>query len=230
MKCRDGKPFSAFALFWLMLAGYLILTTTPSARADLVEEVEDLERQGRPERQTVPGVSATPTAPRPATNDPGVEQSKAKTAEKSGSKTRGDKQKKAANRSPVLFESKNLQAMKDQGEIVLKEEVIITQSDFRLEADEATIYFDQKTREAVKVIASGRVKAFKEDQDLKERVKAECHEAVFYSQERKMILRGNAKLWRGADLIRGKKIIYDLDTGRITAERIEGVVQPGGKK
>ena len=230
MKCRDGKPFSAFALFWLMLAGHLVLTATPSARADLVEEVEDLERQGRPERQMVPGVSVAPMAPRPANNDPGGQQSKAKTAEKGGSKTRGDKQRKSAKRSPVLFESKNLQAMKDQGEVVLKEEVIITQGDFRLEADEATIYFDQKTKEAVKVIASGRVKAFKEDQDLKERVKAECHEAVFYSQERKMILRGNAKLWRGADLIRGKKITYDLDTGRITAERIEGVVQPGGKK
>lgn len=120
--------------------------------------------------------------------------------------------------------------MKDQSRVILKEDVLITQGDFRLQADEATIYFDQKTREAMKVIASGRVKAFKSDVELKQRVKAECNEAVFYNQERKMVLRGNAKLWRGEDLVRGKQITYELDTGWIKAERVEGVVQPGGKK
>ena len=43
----------------------------------------------------------------------------------------------------------------------------------------------------------------------------------------KVILKGNARLWRGPDLVRGKQITYELDTGWIRAERVVGKVQPG---
>ncbi len=205
------------------------LAPAPRAWADLVEEVEDLDRPQRPEQQPTP----KPQAPEKLGDKSGEklgDRFDEKPAVKSSGKVRGGKRPKPGKRAPVQFESKSLQAMKDQSRVILKEDVLITQGDFRLQADEATIYFDQKTREAMKVIASGRVKALKSDVELKQRVKAECNEAVFYNQERKMILRGNAKLWRGEDLVRGKQITYELDTGWIKADRVEGVVQPGGKK
>ncbi len=208
----------------ISVAALVALLCGEVALGDLVEEVEDLDRQQRPEQQQTPVVSESPKPPKPAGNDPGIPSPK---PQEKG-KTKGSKRK--STRAPVQFESKALQAMKDQNRVMLKEDVIVTQGDFRLEADEATIYFDPVTREANKVIAVGRVKAFKSDPELKQRVKAECNEAVFHNQERKMILRGNAKLWRGEDLVRGKQITYELDTGWIKADRVEGVVQPGGKK
>ena len=42
-------------------------------------------------------------------------------------------------------------------------------------------------------------------------------------------LEGNARLWRGADLVRGKKIIYEMDTGWIRADRVAGEVHPPEK-
>ncbi|NDE13654.1 lipopolysaccharide transport periplasmic protein LptA [bacterium] len=208
----------------VLMGTVFAVSCAPVGLADLVEEVEDLDRLQRTEQQTMPAVSESPRSPKPAGNDPGVPSPKAQEKGKS----RGSRRKAA--RAPVQFESKALQAMKDQNRVMLKEDVIVTQGDFRLEADEATIYFDPVTREADKVIAIGRVKVFKSDPELKQRVKAECNEAVFHNQDRKMILRGNAKLWRGEDLVRGKQITYELDTGWIKADRVEGVVQPGGRK
>lgn len=248
MKCRKSSgAFVRTLLLLSMAVAACASAVVPSAWADLVEEVEDLDRQPRPEQQPTPGSSDTPAAvplrsergpvtpaPKPQVKDKTEDKTDDKTDEKAedkaGGKVRGEKRHKPLKRAPIQFESKSLQAVKDQSRVVLQEDVLITQGDFRLQADEATIYFDKKTRDATKVIASGRVKAFKSDVELKQRVKAECNEAVFYNQERKMVLRGNAKLWRGEDLVRGKQITYELDTGWIKADRVEGVVQPGGKK
>ena len=245
MKCR--KSSGAFVRTLLLLSTAVAACASavaPSAWADLVEEVEDLDRQPRPEQQPTPSSSSDTSAtvplrsergpvtpaPKPQVKDKTDDKTDEKAEDKTGGKVRGEKRHKPLKRAPIQFESKSLQAVKDQSRVVLQEDVLITQGDFRLQADEATIYFDKKTREATKVIASGRVKAFKADVELKQRVKAECNEAVFYNQERKMVLRGNAKLWRGEDLVRGKQITYELDTGWIKADRVEGVVQPGGKK
>ncbi len=247
MKCRNSSGAFARTLLLSMAVAACASAVAPSARADLVEEVEDLDRQPRADQQPTPSSSDTPSAaplrsergpvtpaPKPQVKNKADEKTEDKaedrTDDKAGGKVRGEKRHKPVKRTPIQFESKSLQAVKDQSRVVLQEDVLITQGDFRLQADEATIYFDKKTREAMKVIASGRVKAFKSDVELKQRVKAECNEAVFYNQERKMVLRGNAKLWRGEDLVRGKQITYELDTGWIKADRVEGVVQPGGKK
>lgn len=213
-------------VFLIRALALSVLLAVQPAVADLVEEVEDLDRQPEGAQQPSPAATEAAKPPRPTGNEPGVPAPKGQ--EKDKSKPKGPRRKAA--RAPIQFESKALQAMKDQNKVMLKEDVIVTQGDFRLEADEATIYFDPGTREANKVIAVGRVKAFKSDPELKQRVKAECNEAVFHNQERKMVLRGNAKLWRGDDLVRGKQITYELDTGWIKADRVEGVVQPGGKK
>ena len=40
----------------------------------------------------------------------------------------------------------------------------------------------------------------------------------------------NARLWKGGHLIKGKKIIYDLNSGMISVDEARGVVQPGELK
>jgi hypothetical protein len=43
-------------------------------------------------------------------------------------------------------------------------------------------------------------------------------------------MEGNARLWRGTDLVRGKKIVYEMDTGWIRGDRVAGELHPGDQK
>jgi lipopolysaccharide transport protein LptA len=196
-----------------------------AAFADLVDEVEDLERQSRPDKQPAP-------VPSPA--DSRGEKDKPAGGESEPAPSTPGKPRKGvkgkSDRPPVQFESRSLQGMKDQGRVILKDDVIVTQGDFRIESDEATIIFENKSKEVTKVLASGRVKISRAAPEIKDRIKAECNEAVFHNVDRKVVLKGNARLWRAEDLVRGKQITYELDTGWIKADRVEGVVQPGKER
>lgn len=104
---------------------------------------------------------------------------------------------------------------------------MVTQGDLRIEADKAAVHFDQKTEEVSRVVATGNVKIFRVDPDTQQKVRAESNEVLFDNMQRKVTLKGNARLWRGPDLVRGKQITYELDSGWIKADRVEGIVQPG---
>ena len=56
-------------------------------------------------------------------------------------------------------------------------------------------------------------------------MRSESREAFFDNVARIVILKGDPKLWRGKDIVRGRKITYDLKTGWIKSDRVEGVVQ-----
>jgi lipopolysaccharide transport protein LptA len=70
------------------------------------------------------------------------------------------------------------------------------------------------------------VKISKSSEDPDERVVARGDEATFFNKTRKIVLNGNARLWRGGDLIKGKKIDYDMNTGWITVDSAEGIIDP----
>ncbi len=216
-------------ILWSGFLASLICFLPPVAKSDLVDEVEDLDRQTRPDKQPPP--VSSPAEDNGEKNkalidgktDPGETAPASQLRPRKPARARQD-------RPPVLFESRSLQGLKDQGRVILKDEVVITQGDFRIDADEATIIFDNKSRDVTKVLANGRVKISRSASEAKDRVRAECNEAIFYNAERKVLLRGNAKLWRSEDLVRGKQITYELDSGWIKADRVEGVVQPAGQK
>jgi lipopolysaccharide transport protein LptA len=214
----------------------IMLSFAFEARGDLLDDIEDLEKStpvpplAAPQPTdtvtiplTLPGVSPTPVPPEPSGSrrpEPPKPSSGAKVE---------DKPKKEAN-EPVRFESKGLQGSKEQGTIDLMEEVVVTQADLRIEAKRATVFFTQSSSDVQKVIATGDVKLFKTDPDTGQKIRAEANEVVFLNSERKVLLKGNAKLWRGDDLMRGRQFTYELDTGWIRADRIEGVVQPSEEK
>ena len=70
----------------------------------------------------------------------------------------------------------------------------------------------------------------KYSEDPAEKVTARGQKALFYNDQRKVVLQGDARLWRGGHLIKGAQITYNLDDGMITVDRAEGVVQPEEKK
>jgi len=128
---------------------------------------------------------------------------------------------------PVQIQSQGLRAARDGGIAELEQDVIVIQGDLQLESDYAKVYFHTETNEVEKVHAKGNVKVTRESEIAVERIVAKGNEAIFLNEERKVILQGNARLWRGGDLIRGTQITYDMETGWITVDRVEGLVQPG---
>ena len=206
-----------------------------TARADLYDEVEDIDKVKPNTKEPVnPSPSPTATLKRPVENDrqstPAPTQTNPESADTKNPQPKGKPASANEKREPVYFESVGLEGMRSQGLIKLLEKVIVTQGDMRLEADRATVHFDKKTEEVSKVVATGNVKLLRTDPETRQKVRAESNEVLFDNLERKLTLKGNAKLWRGGDLVRGKQIVYELDTGWIKADRVEGIVQPAAEK
>lgn len=134
------------------------------------------------------------------------------------------------SKQPIHFESNGLRALKEKGTAELLENVVVTQGTLRLEADKAKIFYDDDIKDVVRVIAEGNVKIFKIDEESGEKIKAYGDRVEFDNKARTVVLDGNARLWRGADLVRGKKISYELDTGWVKADRVAGEVHPSEDK
>jgi len=137
---------------------------------------------------------------------------------------------KQAKAGIVKFWSRSLSGFRDQGSVMLEEDVVVTQDDIRLEADKATIFFESKSRDVKEVHAIGSVKFSRIDPDTKQPIRAESHEAVFSNAKRMVTMKGEPVLYRGDDVVRGKVIYYDLNNGWVKADRVEGVVQPATRK
>lgn len=131
---------------------------------------------------------------------------------------------------PVRWRSGGLVAMREQGVTELTKDVVITQGNTELQADHAKIYFDEAADDVSKVVVTGNVRVLRAAESPRDRMKARGNEATFYNKEQTVTLKGNATLERGGDIIRGKTINYQLETGLITVDNVEGVMQPGESK
>jgi lipopolysaccharide transport protein LptA len=142
----------------------------------------------------------------------------------------GKSKAKPAKAGVVKFWSKSLSGFRDQGSLILEEDVVVTQDDVRLEADKATIFFEKGSNDVSEVHAVGAVKFSRTDPDTGQPIRAEGKEAVFNNSKRNVVMKGQPVLYRGEDVVRGKVIYYDLTNGWVKADRVEGVVQPAIKK
>lgn len=205
---------------------FLMLCVASSVRADLLDDVEE---DGSPAEKKKPSAlegsdeeKAKPAAPAPQ---------KPVTTKPSGEPRQNQKQKSGVGKvGMVKFWSKSLSGFKDKGSLILEEDVVVTQDDIRLEADKATIYFEQGGKDVREVHAVGSVKFSRTDPDTGEPIRAEGKEAFFSNAKRSVVLKGEPVLHRGSDIVRGKAIYYDLKNGWVKADRVEGVVQPANKK
>ena len=140
------------------------------------------------------------------------------------------KTKKNGAKGPVKWKSQGLLATQEKGVIELEKDVEITQDDLVLRAQHSKIYFSEDgAGEVDKVHLDGKVHIERKTQNPADEVVAKANRATYYSADNKVYLEGNARLWRSGNLIKGKKITYDLQSGWITVDRVEGVVQPKNK-
>lgn len=216
-----------------------LLVAAPLLRADLDDEetpsnIATPQPINPPLESPTPQPKATPAKTPPAPPAPGKQPAASKksggTSSNNVKKTRTTPGEGDERKQPVTFKSKGLRATKEKGVMELSEDVVVTQGDLQLRANHAKVYYNDNRDEVSKVVVTGNVKINKSSQDPKERITGVGNEGVFYNSERKVILRGNAQLIRGDDVLRGKQITYELDTGWISVDNVEGVMQPGEKK
>lgn len=239
-----------------LAAPALLLVPAPTAFADLLDEEEEPvakpppspqaqpapapaakpaspskpatpQTSPKPAAQPAPAVQPAPPPSSPASRPPGA--SGASLAPK-GNKAGANGPAADDSKQPVHFESKGLRALKEKGTAELIQDVVVTQGTLRLEADKAKIYYDDDVKDVVRVVAEGNIKIFKVDEESGEKIKAFGDRVEFDNKARIVVLEGNARLWRGADLVRGKKITYELDSGWIKADRVAGEVHPPEEK
>lgn len=218
----------------VVLTVLLVLFSVQSARADIMDEEDEPVVTPKPAEAPVvaPSIKPVPVPPeqgaisdkkpvvKPVNKKPSTPPAKGATGNKNA-KPGSDKNE------PVHFESKGLRGLREKGTVELIEDVVVTQGDLRVEADRAQLFYDGNQREVVKVVANGNVKMFNIDQSTGEKMRAFCDQVVFLNSERTVVMEGNARLWRGTQsVIRGKKITYEMDSGWIKADRVEGELQP----
>jgi lipopolysaccharide transport protein LptA len=218
-------------LIFFLLAGMLFGS---QAKSDLLDEEDGpLNIPG-----AEPGGHKSQEPARPAPSDTKAKPSGLDSTSKSVStpakaRTSGPKSRiKSENKAnePVHFESKGLKGLREKGLVELVDDVVVTQAQFRLEADKAQVFFDEAAHDVVRVVAEGNVKIFNIDEKTGEKLKAYGNQVVFLNKDRRVIMEGNARLWRGEEsVIRGKKITYEMDTGWIRADRVAGELAPSEK-
>lgn len=204
----------------------LMFSFAARLRAELAEDTEELRDHSTPRPKTQSesspdGLNASQVQDgRPKTGKTPADH---KTPQKPG-KTR------PASGSMVKFWSKSLSGFRDQGSLSLEEDVVVTQDDVRIEADKATIFFERATNEVKEVHAVGSVRFQRFDPETGQPIRAEGKEAIFDNAKRMVTMKGEPILYRGEDVVRGKVIYYNLTTGWVKADRVEGVMQPAVKK
>lgn len=218
-----------------LISGATIAATARSS-GGLIDDIEDLppaKSSEQPEKTSPPSSKESATPARPPANSPSTPQKAPSTQPSTPSNSNGKRIRTkpedsgASSKEPVHVRSQGMRATRDGGTAELEKDVVITQGQLQLESDYAKVYFHIDTNEVEKVHAQNNVKVTKESELPEDRIVAKGNEALFLNDERKVILKGNARLWRGGDLIKGTQITYDMETGWITVDRVEGVMQPG---
>lgn len=198
-----------------------ILSISTIGKAELIEDSESEQTTG-----TLPSPQADA---RDLKQNTAPEAPQQKPRQIDQQKTFARSKSKSTKPGVVKFWSRSLSGFKQQGSLILEEDVVVTQDDIRIEADKATILFANKSNEVKEVQAVGSVKFQRTDPETGLPVRAQGREAVFNNGKRTVVLKGDPVMYRGEDVIRGKVINYDLRNGWVKADRVEGVVQPSQK-
>ena len=137
--------------------------------------------------------------------------------------TQSSKEKK-----PVNFTSQGLKGLREKGLVELVKDVLVTQGDLKIEADNAQVYFSEDTKEVQRIVALGQpVKMSNIDPNSGEKLEAYGNQIVFDNSDRVVHLEGNARIKKGSNsTIKGKKITYELDSGWIRADKVAGEISP----
>lgn len=226
MACRNLPILCSFTK---LLAGFLIVFLSERAVGDIIndlDEISDQKKQTAPKSQEKPKDLTTEKAEKPSRDN----KKKSAVKKKPSGKTQSDDERR---KQPIHLKSdREAIYSRHSGVVHLVENVRISQGNLFFRADEAKAYFVEVGDESVveKVEIYGNVRIAKYSPDPTENIKASGKRAIFLNSIGLVTLIGNARLWQGGHLIKGKQITYELSSGIIKVDRAEGILQPEDQK
>lgn len=175
-------------------------------------------------RSPVPGSAPEKGAPSSKSSSP----NKATEAEDQKETTAANKAEREARRKlPIHLASEGTSTYSQNGSFVhLEKNVIITQDDIRIQANEAKIKMAKESGGVDVAEMLGKVSLVRSSKDPGERINAYGDRALFENDSQLVTLEGNARLLRDGHLVKGDKIIYEIVTGMVKVDRVQGVVRP----
>ena len=115
--------------------------------------------------------------------------------------------------APVIVDSDSLESMQKEGLSVFKGNVVARQNNSVQYADRMEVYTDSKTDRIERVVSTGNVRIITRDCRMGTASRTE-----YYDAEQRVVLIGNARVWRGADIVTGERITIYLAEDRSLVE------------
>lgn len=160
--------------------------------------------RSRPAR---PAAAAQPPAPRPEGSGPSPE----------------------GRNAPVTVDADQLENLQKEGLVVFSGNVVANQNSSTQYADRMEVYLDDKGNRIVRAISTGNVRIITKDCRT-----GTANRAEYYDAEQRVVLIGNARVWRDDNVVTGERITIYLAEDRSVVEggqqeRVKAVFYPKGQ-
>ena len=124
-----------------------------------------------------------------------------------------DKAKDDDKNAPVIVDADSLDSFQRQGLAIFKGNVIARQNNSIQYADKMEVYTDSKTDRVERVVSTGNVRIITRDCRM-----GTAERAEYYDAEQRVVLIGNARVWRDADIVTGDRITIFIAEDRSLVE------------
>jgi lipopolysaccharide export system protein LptA len=114
---------------------------------------------------------------------------------------------------PVVVDADSLDSFQKQGLAIFKGNVIARQNNSVQYADKMEVYTDSKTDRVERVVSTGNVRIVTRDCRM-----GTAERAEYYDAEQRVVLIGNARVWRDADVVTGERITIFIAEDRSLVE------------
>ena len=132
--------------------------------------------------------------------------------------------------APISTSGDVLEGSLNKGKMTLTGNVEIRQDDTLMKSDVAEVFSKPGTTTPERALAKGRVSIFKRPSPRVPEIRAVADELEYFVDERKVVLKGKPKIWRGKELLQGEIIELALDTGDIRIRSARSVVDPSSQQ
>jgi lipopolysaccharide export system protein LptA len=128
--------------------------------------------------------------------------------------------------APVTVDADQLENLQKEGLIVFTGNVVASQNNSTQYADRMEVYLDAKGENIVRTVSTGNVRIITKDCRMGTAKRAE-----YYDAEQRVLLIGNARVWREDNVVTGEKITIFLAEDRSVVEagkqeRVKAVFYP----
>lgn len=128
--------------------------------------------------------------------------------------------------APVTVDADQLENLQKEGLIIFTGNVVASQNNSTHYADRMEVYLDAKGENIVRTISTGNVRIITKDCRM-----GTARRAEYYDAEQRVVLIGNARVWRDDNVVTGERITIYVAEDRSVVEggkqgRVKAVFYP----